>query len=156
MAALKADRDKKTNQIIATGESKNLFMDVDAINRTLNENIKTADLFEIISNKYKKLAGEVISYALDDLLTSKKYELITINVPDITDQYHRIETKYKNDIAAFPSRDETLKAYVSESFATEVIQLINYCTATNNNGAAIQIQAEALALVNDANIRKAL
>jgi hypothetical protein len=156
IVALKEVRDKKTNQIISSGESKSLFIDVDAINRTLSESSKTINLFELISKKYPKLAGEVITYALDDLLAAKSYELIKANVRDITEQYHRIESNYKRDIKEFPTRDEKLIAYIHEDFSKEVVQLIDYCIAVRNKHAAIQIQSEALALINDTHIRNAL
>jgi|CXWL01.1.fsa_nt_gi hypothetical protein len=155
MDALIDKRDAKTHKIKTTGTSKDLFADVAAINRTLKENSKTIQLFEIVSQKYPLLAKDACRYALNDLLDSRRYDLIQKNIGNIIDHYKRIEATHRKSFKEI-ANEKSLKSYMEKRFVENVIELIEYCLAVDDLHSASEIQARSLELVYDKRIKNAI
>lgn len=156
MAALVKNRDDKTQKIIAEGNSKDDFADVVALNKTLKENNKSIDLFEIVSRKYPILAKDACYYVLDNLIESKRYDLIQTNVVNPVDQYKIIESKYSKAFQDIGNSDKSLKEYTEDSFVEKSLALIQYCLAINDNKSANEIQSQSFRIVPDKRILHAL
>lgn len=152
MAALKEIRDRKTVQILDEGGSFDLFADVQALNRTLDETYKSIELFETIATKQPLLAKEYLHVVKDDLFAAKRYDILKNFIENPMYEYSIIEAGYYRDTAMF--KDDAmcgafLETYSKDYFVTRNMQLISFCLATNDLNSARQIQEKALAIIDD-------
>ncbi len=152
MAALKEIRDKNTEQLLDKGADKDLFMDVHAINRTLNETPKSVELFQTIAAKQPLLAKECWRVVKEDLFEAERYDILKNFIENPLYEYSIIEAEYYRDTAMF--KDDAmggafLETYSKDYFVIKNLQLISYCLAANDLNSARQIREKALAIVDD-------
>lgn len=167
LEAMKKIRDKKTRLVTKNG-STDLFGDVVALNRTLNEDNKTVDLFKTVEAKQPEAAKSCFRWAKATLFAANQYSTINKYLGDPVKEFENIQRSY--DVLStltnrtLPNEDAYLKArrdsiarkYQNNNLVTNSVQLIQYTVAINDLKSAKEIQQKALALVKDDRLTKAL
>ncbi|HEY0047266.1 MAG TPA: hypothetical protein VGB44_11195 [Flavobacterium sp.] len=159
LKALTDIRDKKTAEILNTGGTKELFADVNGINKTLGEGGKTATLFEYTFLNKPQLAKMYWYYVKDELFALKRYDLIGKFIGNPMTEYSVLEEHYNRDIELSKTikiNGAMLKSYSENTFVEKSIQLIHFAIASNDLKTAKEIQKAALKVVNDYRLRDAI
>lgn len=163
MKALVEVRDRKMKSILDGKESHNLFQDVAAINEVLGEPEKTVSLFEQVDEKQPKVAKGYWNVAKDAVIDAKRYDLAGKYIGDPVSEFIRVKDMYAQGMRLYNDprvSEDGLKAYIKASIENDLVeeslQLIEGCNALNNSKAALEIQASALALVEDPRLRDAI
>jgi len=159
MEALTETRDRKTNQLIDNGGTRDLFADVEAINQTLGETTRTIELYENIIKSYPDSAQSYWRYIREALFNSERYDLIgkvigspILEFSDVVKRYNW-ETSWNNDQKTGRRR---LKRQTENTFVEHSIRLIQYAIAADDEKSAKDIQQKALSIVEDHRLSKAI
>lgn len=159
MKELIATRDKKSKQILTDGGTSQLFSDVRALNRTLRENTKTLDLFEMLLNKDPDSAKSSWYYVRDDLFAAKRYDILKKFIGNPMREYSLVASKYGMDTTLskkLPSGSAFFKAYAENAFVEKSIQLIQFAIASDDLKTAKEIQQAANKVLADYRLRDAI
>lgn len=164
---MKKIRDKK-NRLVTKNGSTDLFADVVALNRTLNEDNKTVDLFKTVEAKQPEAAKSCFRWAKATLFATNQYSTINKYLGDPVKEFENIQRSYdvlskltnrtlpKEDAYLKARRDSITRKYQNNNLVTNSVQLIQYTVAINDLKSAKEIQQKALALVKDDRLKKAL
>lgn len=154
MSELKRRRDTKTNLIMTGHGSKDLFADVQALNRTLGDTSKTVCLFKHITETQQNLAYECWPTAKETLFAAKEFKILHQYIQDPIDEFFIIKDEYLDNLRyARKIQDSELKKLFNEQFAERCVLLIQFCLATFDKQTALEIQREALKTLNDYRLR---
>lgn len=159
MDKLIAIRNEKTKELLNNGGTSHLFADVKSINRTLQENIKTVELFETILAKYPEKAQSYWHYVKDDLFTAKHYQTIQKFIGNPIREFDIVVEAYQRDttlMQRMPSNKAFMRATFENNFVKKTLQLIDFASALNDDKSAKEIQKAAYKVVDDYRLRDAL
>jgi len=159
LKALTDIRDSKSLQIINSGESKELFADVRAINRTLGENTKTVTLFESVVEKNPQTAKSYWHYAKDDLFEAKRYDIIKKFIGNPMIEYSVLVENRQRDLSMaekMKKNESMLKSHAENTFVEKSLQLIQFAMISDDKKTAKEIQQAALNVVFDYRLRDAI
>jgi hypothetical protein len=126
-----------------------------ALNKYLKENKKSVDLFEVVVTRYPGLAKEVTWYALDNLLEMKRYDLLQKSGVNPVDLHKIAIDRYKRSIDIKDPIGELVE-YLKDNFVERSLAIIKYCQAINDTESAKEIQMNALAIIDDHRLKKAI
>ena len=94
LTELKKIRDQKTS-LVANGKgSRGLFIDVRGLNRTLNDNSKTVELFRIIDQKDEYLAKQCWDVVKSDVIKNKAYNVAKKYFRNFLSEFEKVKRKY--------------------------------------------------------------
>jgi hypothetical protein len=159
-AALLATRDRKTQRILDTGESRDLFADTAAINRYLGQEGKTVELFQRLGETHPELAERCWDLAKDAVFAAKRYDLARRYLTDPAQEFERIRRFHEEMLATGRSLDPSFvgitQKVTDDTFVKESVELIQALLAVNQRKAAEEIQRKALAVVADRRLREAI
>jgi serine/threonine protein kinase len=173
--ALLEIRDEKTRKI-ATGQGYGeLFQDVQAINRELQDEDATCALFKTLLKVDKQLAGQCYPYVEGLLMERGEYalclnflgdpqahfEFIRDSLERQTESQQLMEEMRKRMNAPAPvfsgaHRPPDMGQMATNNFVGQVRTLVEILAGTGDQPMAEKIQNEALAVVADARVRSAL
>jgi hypothetical protein len=158
MQALIGTRDRKTNQILNADGNYELFNDVMAPNRTLEERDKTVLLFDSIDKLYPALAARCWIVAKEDVISAKRFDLARKYLVNYLQEFTRVKAMYDLNTSMYDdprTGGAMLKRYNEDHFVKEVLQLIEVAVALGADRDAGEIQAKALAVLDDTRLRDA-
>ena len=175
LAAMKKVRDDKTTLLEAGKGRRDLFADVMALNRTLGEEGKTVDLFRKLDQTQADLATACWDYAADSVIKAKGYDLAKkyrwspIQAFDRAREYYSLlmlrnvpksATQTVGGVNVVEPEVQThidsLKAHAETWFVEESLRLMDVAVAMDDPKAAREIQAKALAVLDDPRLRDAV
>lgn len=158
MDSLMAMRDRKTQQLINSPATK-LFSEVDALNRVLKDGKKTIAVFETLSKSHPEDAVSYWMYVKDDLFTSKRYDLISKYIGNPLDEFSVSKERFYQNIASskkLKPNAEYFKIYAKNNFVKKSLQLIEFSLEENDKRSALEIQRQAMEIVEDYRLRDAV
>lgn len=159
MKELRDTRDRGTNLMLKDGGSAQLFAEVRAINRTLGENSKTLEVFDILLEKYPDIAKSSWYYAKDDLFAAKRYDIIKKFIGNPMREYAVVASAYARDttiMKRMPDAAGFFKAHAENSFVEKSVQLIQFAVAVGDLKAAKEVQQSAMKVVTDYRLTDAI
>ena len=158
LAALKKNRGDKTTLLLAGKGNRELFNDVAAINRTLEDDSKTVDLFRKLDRDQGTLAATCWDIAKEAVIKAKAYDLARKYIGNPVREFGKIKEMYEMNTSMYGGKNfgESFKAYNENNFVEEVIRLIDVAVALNDMKAAKEIQVKALSILDDYRLRDAI
>lgn len=157
--ALAEMRDRTSKQVTDNGGNDALFHDVVALNRTLDENSKTVELFQTIDQTKPDLAKKYWNVARDAVIEAKRYDLVRKYIGNPAAEFTRIKAAYDLNTRLYDKPKiggAQFKAYNENHFVGESLQLITVVLALDSHKAAKEVQEKALAVVDDRRLRDAI
>lgn len=152
-------RDRKTTLLLSGKAKTALFHDVVALNRTLEEDQKTIDLFERFDAERPQEARDLWEVAKDALFEAKRYDIIAKYIGDPRTEFIKIKAMYDMNTAMYGDdrfKDPHFKEYNENRFVEESLRLIEVASQLSNSAAAYDIQEKALAVLDDPRLRAAV
>lgn len=159
MKALVEVRDRKMKSLLEGRESHELFHDVASINSVLGEPEKTVSLFEQIDEKQPKAAKGYWNVAKDAVIDSKRYDLAKKYIGNPAREFIQLKAMYDYNTSLYDDPrigGNQFKVYNENNLVEESLRLIEVSRALGNRKDALDIQAKALAVVEDARLRNAI
>ncbi len=155
---LKSIRDEKTSRLLTGEANRELFNDVESINKYLGESKATVELFNRIEAVDPGFAGRIYSIAEEALLQAREYALAKKYLGDPTKRLAAARRNFEEDMELAKTGemgDHTREAFKS-IFTDRVVRLITVMKETGDGAGARNIQAEALKTLENDTIRNAL
>lgn len=136
--ALFETRDKKTNLIMSNNGNLELYRDVHAINKYLEESDKTIKLFIHLhqSKEGKMLANVIYPYIQTELVEHQKYKICDSYLKDPIDTANKYITVHKKNMATYKNKDWAGEEYlrsINNSFINDIATIIEILKANNRN-----------------------
>lgn len=158
MAALKKTRDDKTMRMEKGEGNRELFHDVTALNRVLKDDNKTVELFRKLDQEQRDLARECWEIAKDPVFAAKSYDLIRKYVENPVNEFARVKAIYEQNTKIYGGKNfgEPFKRFNENKFVVDTIELIRLSLAIDKEKAAKEIQEQALSMIDDDRLRKAI
>jgi hypothetical protein len=159
MKALVEVRDRKKKSLLEGKESHELLHDVASINEALGEPEKTVSLFEQVDEKQPKAAKGYWNVAKDAVIAAKRYDLAHKYIGNPAEEFNQVKAMYDHNTSLYDDPrigGDRFKAYNENNLVEESLRLIEVSNALGNRKAAVEIQAKALAVVDDARLRDAI
>lgn len=158
MDALLKIRDKKTKELELGVGSFDHFHEVFAINRYLEQNEKTRELFKFLDKHHPAVAMLCFHVAKNLLAESHDYELCGKYIKDPMDEFRRIKEMRTLDLNMKfgGDADEQHKIYTENRFIQETSALIEILSGAGRDVEATRVKEQALAVVDNAQIREAI
>lgn len=148
--ALKSVRDQNEARLLKGEGDWSLLYDVYAINRELGEPQATVDLFKKIDAANPAFAAEVYHGASRALVDAREYALVSKYMRDPSEQLATAQDLFKMN-------EKLMGAGEAEKrFSNEMVRLITVLKETGDRERALEIQAEALKVVDSPEIRAAV
>lgn len=158
LVALRDLRDEHARALLAGDTDRERFVDFAAINENLQEIPATVALFKELDAKQPEVAALVAQIALGSLVDAGEFALARRHLKDLRPRIDRAVRHYNDGMERVQQKNldqSTVDAYRS-IFADEAAQIILLLHKTGDTELARTLQAEALALVDDTQIRDAL
>ena len=152
---LVAIRDKDTKEIVEGRGTFEIFHDVSAINRSLQEEPKTVALFKLVHEKYPDLAKRCYHAAERYLTANREYKLCSTYIPDALTKFDRIREMRELNLKFAANGQPRLKQYAERTFIEETCRLIEILVSAERNDEAAKVREQALAVQDDPAIRAA-
>jgi len=156
LKALVKTRDDKAKVIQEGKGSTNLFHDVMALNRTLDEPKRTVALFELISQEDPARAEEYWSIAKDTILEQKRYDLARKYIKDVEAEFVDVKEMYDHNVTLYDNPQiggARFKKYNVNNFVAEVQKLVELALALSDRDAATHVRDSALAVIDDERLK---
>ena len=147
--ALKSIRDQGAARLLAGEGDWKLFFEVDAINNALGEPRTTVELFKKIDAANPDLAARVYSGASRTLVAMGESALVRKYMPDPSEQL-----RSARDILELSRKHGSANA--ERLFTDQMVRLITTLETIGDRERALEIQAEALKVVDSPAIRDAV
>ena len=156
MKALKDIRNAKTKLVEDGKASFEIFHDVSAINRTLDEKDKTFQLFLMVDKKYPAKAKKYWIIVDNDFIDAKRYDIVRKYIKNISERYDRLKMIYSISSKNFdnPKMGPRYKKFCQQSFVKNVTRLIKVAVALGKEKEAKEIKAKALKVIDSEKLRK--
>jgi hypothetical protein len=159
--ALKALREIRDDDAVrlATGEqNRELFDDIVAINEELGDSASTVEIFKKIELVQPTFASTVAELADKPLFNAKEYQLEKkyLGDPFVRFDAAKCRLDYGVQFAKACRNASGSRQAFETNFAQDIVRLIVVLDKTGDHSAAVKIQANALALCNNAAIKEAL
>jgi hypothetical protein len=158
LTAMKKTRDDKTALIEQKKGNRSLFQDVMALNRTLNEDKKTIELFRKLDQDQKTLAKQCWISAKRVVIKAKAYDLAKKYITNPMDEFAKAKKRYDR-MNAMPKQQnlgQRMKAVHDRKFVTDTLLLIDLAVGLDKVNVAKEIQAEASKILADPRLRNAV
>ena len=158
LTALENTRDTKANLLSQGKGNRNLFHDVMALNRTLNENTKTVELFRTLDKDHPDLAKQCWGIAKSTVIKAKAYDIARKYIGNPVREWGKVKEMYDRNKDCYGGNNfgEHFKAFNENNFVEETTLLIDVALALNDAKAAKDIQAKALAILDDHRLNDAI
>jgi hypothetical protein len=153
---LKSIRDEKTAQLLAGKKRRELFHDVESINERLGKSPATVELFKKLEATDSNFAKEIYQLASDALVQAHEFALARKYMGDPAKRLDRAKNGYEAGLEYAQSEHEASRRAHESIFANEIILIITVLRETGDKAGAKDIQKEALKIVDNADIKKAL
>lgn len=157
LVKLKSVRDENEKQVLGEQGNWEMFMDLSAINRVLDEFEKTEHVFEQLDAKNPKLAAQVFDQAKPALLETKSYKLFMKYVDPSAD-YQRIANFYdmmkRMDAGGRFAKEQA--EFRDKRFANDVAILVAVLTINGKKGDAETIAVTAKQKLDDPDFHESL
>ncbi|MCK5222876.1 MAG: hypothetical protein KAR14_14910 [Candidatus Aminicenantes bacterium] len=156
--AIKKTRDHKTDLVAQGKGDRNLFADVMAINRTLEEDTKTVELFRKLDLNYEDMAKQCWNIAKSPVIKAKAYDLAGKYIEDFEQEFVILKKRYDRNKEMYKEKKfgEHFKTFSDNRFVETTIQLIDVAIALGKEKVAKQIQSEALEILDDNRLKDAI
>jgi len=153
LKALIETRDNNIKDILSGTNNTEIFHDVVAINRTLEESDKTISLFKQLDTRRPKYAKEVWHSVKREVFKFKDYELIKKYAGDIFIEYTRTEIRFVQ-MMSFYSENESeygtdIRDSAIEMYEQETNRLLNLAIALNEYEVVNKIKYRVSLIEND-------
>ncbi len=159
MTAMIAIRDRKINQLIDSAGTAELFGDIVALNRTLEDESRNLTLFETVEKKRPTIAFKCWFFARDLLFAERRYDIIRHYITDPLKEYENVKSSFVHDTAMLsqiPNRTVYLDAFYHNRFIENTLQLIVLSLDNKDEKTAIAIREMAILVIDDKRIREAV
>ncbi len=154
--ALVSIRDEDTQAIREGRGSFSLFHDVASINRYLEEEQKTVELFKALDQKQRRLAERCYLVAEKDLAARGEYTLCASYIPDATKRFDRIREMRERHLEMAKDERLRLKEYAETSFVEETCRLIEILVGAGRKEDAESVRERAFAVRDDRPLLEAI
>jgi hypothetical protein len=157
--AMIAMRDRTAKQVSGNGGNTLQFFDVAALNRTLDEDSKTVDLFQALDQNKPDMAKQCWIVAKDTVIKAKRYDLARKYVGKPAREFVRIKAMYDLNAKLYDNPNfggAAFKKYNENHFVEESLQLIEVALALDDAKAAKEVQEKALVIVDDQRLNDAI
>ena len=158
LKALREIRDDDATRLAAGEQNRELFNDVVAINEELGDSASTVEIFKKIELVQPTFASTVAQLADKSLFDANEYQLEKKYLGDPLVRFDAAKRRLDYGVQfakACPTASGSQQAFET-NFAQDIVRLIVVLDKTGDHSAAIKIQANALALYNNAAIKDAL
>ncbi|MCJ7483272.1 MAG: hypothetical protein MUO31_09940 [Thermodesulfovibrionales bacterium] len=152
-------RDRKTHQLKKGEGDSSLFHDVASLNRTLQEEGKTVELFKILDKENPTLAKKSWNVAKDYVIDAKCFDLARKYLGNLVREFTSVKAMYDRNVTLYDDPrigGKDFKAYNENNFVEESLRLIQVAVALGDKEAAKEIQKQALMVANDNRIHNAV
>lgn len=158
LESMKKVRDDKTDLLIQGEGDLQLFHDVTALNRKLEDNNETVELFRHLDKNQKALAKQCWDTAKEAVIITKAYDLARKHIGNLVREFEIAKQKYDRNKAMYGGKNfgEHFKAFNEDNFVKETLRLIELAVSLDENEAAKEIQSSALAIIDDQRLKDAL
>lgn len=157
LATLKSIRETKTSRLFAGEQDRDLFIDVEAINRCLTEPKATVELFIKIEAANPEFAASIYSVAEEDLVAAQEYTLARKYLGDPLTRFAEASQRLDRGREYARTRNSEASRQAHESIFTErVVRIITVLDKTGDPELARAIQSKALAVLDNSQIRDTL
>ena len=159
MKALIEIRDRKSKSLLGGEGNHKLFHDVASLNETLGELEKTVSLFEEIDEKQPKAAKGFWNVAKDAIIDAKRYDLARKYIGNPAKEFTRVKAMYDHNTSLYDDPrigGDRFKTYNENNLVEESLRLIEVSIALGDRKAALDIQAQALAVIKDNRLSEAI
>jgi len=159
MKAMHKVRDEKTAKLKSGKGNFNLFMDVNAFNRTLKEEDKTIALFRLLDGKQPDLAKKCWTVAKQIVIKNKDYDLADKYLGNLLTEFDEIKERYEMMVSRSDKNRpgySHLKNLNENRFVEQTLLLIETAQALKESDTAKEIKQRALKVLDDRRLRKAL
>jgi hypothetical protein len=158
LVALRDLRDEHARALLAGDTDRERFVDLAAINESLEEIPATVALFKELDAKHPEAAASVAQIVLGALVDAGEFALARRHLKDPRARFDRAVRHYKDGMERVHQKglDQSTVDVYRSIFADQTAQVILLLHKTGDTELARTLQAEALALVDDAQIRDAL
>ncbi len=158
LETLKNIRNKKTSRLLAGESDSDLFVDVEAINAHLEESKATARLFKEIESSHPEFAASIYEVAEEDLVAAQEYALARKYLGDPLTRFAEARQNFDHGMqfanTQSKNREATRQAFES-IFSERVVRIITVLDKTGDRDQARAIQTNALAVLDNPQIRDA-
>jgi hypothetical protein len=104
LAALHEVLDDKRRRLLSGEHDRELFHDVEALNRCLGASVETSKLFGVLDREAPKFAQECSDFALGALVEAEEFTLAAKYLPDPVGRISRLAERLTQDIERIPER----------------------------------------------------
>lgn len=143
-------RDKKRDMLLRGESDHELFDDVLALNRTMEVEELSVDLFLAIEKSQPELAITCWRRAASLILDQQRYDVAQRHMGDVHQVYMRIRDRYERNLQLYDDPKiggEHFISFNESDFVTEVLRLLGYISARGEDEG--EIRSSAYALVAD-------
>jgi len=157
--ALVEMRDRKTKLVLAGKTKPDVFHEVVALNRTLEQDDRTVELFETLDAERPQEARDLWEMAKEPLFAAKRYDLIAKYIGNPVTQFTKIKAMYDLKTSMYDDdrfKEPHFREYNENSFVEESLRLIEISLQIGNAPAALEVQEKALQVIDDPRLRAAL
>ncbi len=152
LTALSEMRNKKTKEILDSNASLKLFADVAAINRELENETKTIELFETIAKQHPEKSKLCWYWVKDALFNAKRYDIIQNYIGNPVNEFTLLKSQY--DLMNSVQKNENLnrphlKIFNDNNLVEKSLELIKFSVAVNDLKSAKEIREKAMNVVID-------
>jgi hypothetical protein len=159
LIALREIRNLKSDKLVSGDGTRELFHDVCAIDRVLDERVASADLFEQIDHEQPAFAKQCADLAFEALVASKRFELAAKHVSDEEARVRRLVERLEECIAWSEEEklddDFQLRAFAT-IFVNDLDLICEVLSETDRSSQSKRLKALALSLIGSASAREAV
>jgi len=158
LTAMKKTRDDKTTYLVQGKGNSRLFHDVASLNSTLGDNAQTVELFRKLDEEQEDLAKQCWDMAKDAIIKAQAYDLARKYIGNPVREWSKAKEMYDRNKAMYGGKNfgEHFKTYNENNFVEESLKLIEVALALDDKKAAKEIQAKALAILDDYRLSDAI
>jgi hypothetical protein len=145
-------RDRKTTLLLSGKVKPALFHDVVALNRTLEEDHQTVELFERLDAERPQEVRDLWEMAKEPLFAAKRYDLIAKYIGNPVTQVTKVKAIFDMNTSMYEDdrfKDPHFREFNEKNFVEESLRLIEISLQIGNNAAALEIQEKAVAVIDD-------
>lgn len=153
LETLKKIRDEKTAKLLASEGTRGLFHDVESINEALEDYKATVTLFKQLDSANPRFATAVYDIAEDALVYEWEYSLARKYLGDPVERLKAAKQSYLESISP---PNTASRSGLRRLFVRKALRVIKILNESGDADMAKTIQAEALKIVDDDELRTAL
>ena len=159
MEALVETRDRAVARVRAGAGDWDVFSDVESLNKTLDEDALTIELFEELHERQPALAEQVWGLARSEVVAAGRYELAREYFGNPMDELAAIRRSYERGRGMFEDDEESAEFYREfreNRFVERTLELVQVFGGLGRDDLVEQIGAEALETLREPRIEYAM